>query len=82
MHIKQWGVLVIAVYSVYFLLRAQVHTIVKIQFDIQELLIGLKIYLHLSVTVVPRLLESQVIGKGSGVLLGKIYWFFVIQLMK
>lgn len=82
MHIKQWGVSVIAVYSMYFLLRAQVHTIVKIQLEIQELLIGLKIYLHLPVTVLPRLLESQVIGKVSGVLLGKIYWFFVIQLMK
>lgn len=82
MHIKQWGVSVIAVYSMYFLLRAQVHTIVKIQLEIQELLIGLKIYLHLPATVLPRLLESQVIGKVSGVLLGKIYWFFVIQLMK
>lgn len=66
----------------YFLLRAQVHTIVKIQLEIRELLIVLKIYFHLSVAVLPRLLESQVIGKVSGVLLGKIYWFFVIQLMK
>lgn len=82
MHIKQWEVPVIAVCSVYFLLRAQVHTIVKIQLEIQELLIGLKIYLHLSVTVLSRLLESQVIGKDSGVLLGKIDCFFVIQLMK
>lgn len=77
MHIKQWGVPVIAVYSMYFLLRAQVHTIVKIQFDIQELFIGLEIYLHLPETVLPRLLESQVIGKESGVLLGKIYCFFL-----
>lgn len=82
MHIKQWGVSVIAVYSIYFLLRAQVCTIAKIQLEIQELLIGLKIYLHLSVTVLPRLLERQVIGKGSEVLLEKIYWYFVIQLMK
>lgn len=82
MHIKQWGVSVIAVYSIYFLLRAQVHTIAKIQLEIQELLIGLKIYLHLSVTVLPRLLERRVIGKDSEVLLEKIYWYFVIQLMK
>lgn len=82
MHIKQWGVSVIAVYSIYFLLRAQVRTIAKIQLEIQELLTGLKIYLHLSVTVLPRLLERQVIGKGSEVLLEKIYWYFVIQLMK
>lgn len=82
MHIKQWGVSVIAVYSIYFLLRAQVCTIAKIQLEIQELLIGLKIYLHLSVTVLPRLLERQVIGKASEVLLEKIYWYFVIQLMK
>lgn len=82
MHIKQWGVSVIAVYSIYFLLRAQVRTIAKIQLEIQELLIGLKIYLHLSVTVLPRLLERQVIGKDSEVLLEKIYWYFVIQLMK
>lgn len=82
MHIKQWGVSVIAVYSMYFLLRAQVCTIGKIQLEMQELLIGLKIYLHLSVTVLPRLLESQVIGKDSEVLLEKIYWYFVIQLMK
>lgn len=82
MHIKQWGVSVIAVYSIYFLLRAQVCTIAKIQLEIQELLIGLKIYLHLSVTVLLRLLERQVIGKDSEVLLEKIYWYFVIQLMK
>lgn len=82
MHIKQWGVSVIAVYSIYFLLRAQVRTIAKIQLEIQELLIGLKIYLHLSVTVLPRLLERRVIGKDSEVLLEKIYWYFVIQLMK
>lgn len=82
MHVKQWGLSVIAVYSIYFFLRAQVHTTAKIQLEVQELLIGLKICLHLSTAVLPRLLECQVIGKDSEVLLEKIYCYFVTRVIR
>ena len=57
MHVKQWGKSVVAVYSIHLFLRAQVYTIAENQLEVWELLIGMKICLYLSATVLPKLVE-------------------------